>query len=173
MTRGSTLPTRPGALASVLRLIREIRIALLTTLNRDGALHTRPVQTLGVDDDGTLWFFTDLYSSKADELRADTRISLGYADARANHYVAVSGSGAVLRDPHKAQQLWQVEQRAYYPQGADDERLGVLRVKIEHAEYWIAPGRESYLYAALRAAATGRRAGVLGENQVLGRSHED
>jgi general stress protein 26 len=173
MTRESTMSTKPGALAAVMRLIGEIRIALLTTLDQRGALHTRPVQTLGVDDDGTLWFFTDLYSNKADELRGDMRISLGYADATANHYVAVSGSGTVLRDPDKAQQLWQVEQRAYYPQGPDDEHLGVLRVEIERAEYWIAPGRESYLYAALRAAASGERAGVLGENAKVQRSpHE-
>ena len=110
-------PGSRGALPRVLDLIRHIRVALLTTLDRDGAFHTRPVQTLRVEDEGTLWFFTDLRSDKADELRADMRVSLGYADTAANRYVAVSGMGTVRRDPHKAQELWQVEQRAYYPDG--------------------------------------------------------
>jgi general stress protein 26 len=153
-----------GELRNVLDLIRRIRIALLTTFESDGTFHTRPVQTLGVDEDGTLWCFTDLHSGKVDELRADTRVSLGYADTRANHYVAVSGVGTVRRDPHRAQKLWQVEQRAYYPAGPGDERLGLLRVQIERAEYWIAPGRPSYLYAALKAAATGTPADVIGVN---------
>lgn len=158
-----------GELPRVLDLIRHIRIALLTTFDRDGTFHTRPVQTLGVEDRGTLWFFTDVQSGKASELRTDVRISLGYADTAAHRYVAVSGVGTVRSDPEKAQELWQVEQRAYYPQGPDDQRLGLLKVEIERAEYWIAPGRASYLYAALKAAATGTAAGVIGENKQVRR----
>ena len=127
------------------------------------------MQTLRVEDDGTLWFFTDVRSGKADELRADMRISLGYADTAGNRYVAVSGVGTVRRDPRTAEELWQVEQRAYYPDGPRDERLGLLRVEIHRAEYWIAPGRASYLYAALKAAATGTPAGVIGENDLVRR----
>ena len=34
-------------------------------------------------------------------------------------------------DPQKAKELWSLEQRAYYPRGPDDERLALLRVRIE------------------------------------------
>lgn len=165
----------PGAkgpqdeLANVLRLIREIRIALLTTFGSGGTFHTRPVQTLAVEGDGTLWFFTDVHSGKAHELSADTRVGLGYADTVGNRYVAVSGLGTVRRDPDKARDLWQFEQHAYYPDGPVDERLGVLRVQIQRAEYWLAPGRASHLYAALKATATGVPAGVVGENRHVSR----
>jgi hypothetical protein len=43
-----------------------------------------------------------------------------------------------------------------------------LQVRIERAEYWLAPGRVSYLIAALAAVATGIPAGVIGENHKLG-----
>jgi general stress protein 26 len=158
-----------GQLTTVLDLIRHIRIGLLTTFDRDGALHSRPVQTLRIDEDGTLWFFTDLHSGKADELRADMRLSLGYADTAANCYAVVSGVGTVRQDSHKARELWQVEQLAFYPEGPGDERLGLLRVDIDRAEYWMAPGRASYVYAALKARATGTPAGVIGANQKLRR----
>lgn len=156
-------------LATALDLIRHIRIALLTTFDREGALHSRPVQTLRVDDDGTLWFFTDMRSGKTDELRADMRLSLGYADIAANRYVVVSGVGTVRRNSHKARELWQLEQLAFYPEGPGDERLGLLRVDIDRAEYWIAPGRASYVYAALKAGATGTPVGVIGANQKVRR----
>jgi hypothetical protein len=39
--------------------------------------------------------------------------------------------------------------------------------QIERAEYWIAPGRVSYLFAAARAAVTGIPAAVIGENRKL------
>jgi general stress protein 26 len=157
----------PGEWQEVSRLIRDIRVGLLTTLDGDGRLHTRPVQTLQVDTDRRLWFFTDWSTPKVDELRHDIRVSLGYADPAAHRYVAVSGSARLFRDSQKATELWSIEQRAYYPNGPADERLALLRVDIERAEYWIAPGRLSYLVAAAKAAVTGTPAGVIGENRKI------
>ena len=156
-----------GDMTELIRIIREIRIALLTTVGREGQFHTRPVQTLKVEADGTLWFFTDWTSPKVTELHHDVRVSLGYADTVKNVYVALSGEARLVRDPQKAKELWSMEQRAYYPDGPDDERLALLRVAILHAEYWIAPGRTSYLIAALRAGVTGIPAGVIGEDHTV------
>ena len=102
-----------------------------------------------------------------DELHHDATVSLGYADPAKNVYVAVSGSGSLFRDVQKAKQLWSIEQRAYYPEGPEDERLALLRVLIERAEYWIAPGRSSYLVAAVTAIASGTPVGVIGENRKI------
>jgi general stress protein 26 len=154
-------------LPKVVQLIREIRVALLTTVDLDGAFHTRPVQTLRVDADGTLWFFTDWSSPKVGELHQDVRVSLGYADPARKVYVTVSGAGSVFRDLRQARELWSIEQRAYYPRGPGDPRLALLRVPLERAEYWIAPGRISYLLAAARAVLTGTPARVLGENRKI------
>jgi general stress protein 26 len=156
-----------GDFAKLGQLIRDIRVALLTTVDLDGYFHTRPVQTLQVDADQALWFFTDWSSPKVDELQHDVRVSLGYADPAKHVYIAVSGSGTLFRDVQKATQLWSFEQRAYYPQGPADERLAVLRVLIERAEYWIAPGRTSYLLSAVKAAVTGKPVDVIGENHKI------
>jgi general stress protein 26 len=106
-----------GDLAELIRIIRDIRIALLTTVGDQGQFHTRPVQTLKVEADATLWFFTDWTSPKVAELHQDVRVSLGYADLAKNVYVAVCGEGSLIRDPQKAKELWSIEQRAYYPKG--------------------------------------------------------
>src|SRR5271169_3192503 len=156
-----------GDWAKLGKLIRDIRVGLLTTVDLDGHFHTRPVQTLQLEGHDTLWFFTDWSSPKVHELHRDVRVALGYADPRQHAYVAVSGSSTLLRDPHKAKELWGVEQRAYYPDGPQDQRLALLRVSIEHAEYWVAPGPVSYLLAAAKAAVTGVPAAVIGENQKL------
>jgi general stress protein 26 len=157
----------PGDSAKLGELIRGIRVAFLTTTDRDGGFHTRPVQTLQVEADRVLWFFTDWSSPKVDELHHDVRVSLGYADPAKNVYVAVTGSGRLIRDIEKAKELWSIEQRAYYPEGPEDERLALLRVAIERAEYWIVPGGVSYLVAAVTAAVTGIPAGVVGENRKI------
>jgi general stress protein 26 len=163
----TTSHSNAGDLAKLTELILDIRVALLTTVDRDGCFHARPIQTLQVEDDRTLWFFTDWSSSKVEELHHDARVSLGYADPAKNIYAAVTGSGSLFRDVQKATQLWRIEQRAYYPDGPQDQRLALLRVLIERAEYWIAPGRTSYLIAAAKAAVTGTPADVIGENRKI------
>jgi general stress protein 26 len=157
----------PGDWTKLGKLIREIRVALLTTVDLDGHFHTRPVQTLQLEGHDTLWFFTDWSSRKVHEMHQDVRVALAYADPHQHAYVAVSGSSTLLRDSQKAKALWGVEQRAYYPEGPEDQRLALLRVSIERAEYWVAPGPVSYLLAAAKATVTGIPAGVIGENRKL------
>lgn len=145
-----------GSLARLKELIESIRIGLLTTVDLDGALHTRPVETLRCDADGTLWFFTDHQSPKADELIHDGRVSVGYSEPGKRTYVVVSGRARILRDEALAAELWSFAQRAWYPKGLEDERLSILRVTLERAEYWETPGRAAYLLAAAAATLTGK-----------------
>ncbi|HEY1891388.1 MAG TPA: pyridoxamine 5'-phosphate oxidase family protein [Steroidobacteraceae bacterium] len=155
-----------GGLVRLKELIDSIRIGLLTTVDLDGTLHTRPVQTLRCDLDGTLWFFTDHQSPKAQELAHDMRVSVSYSDSSKRLYVAVAGHAEILRDKVLAAQLWTLGQRAWYPKGLDDEHLSILRVATERAEYWEAPGAASYLLAAITAMATGRPTTV-GEDKKI------
>jgi general stress protein 26 len=164
---GGMLHPGAGEFAKLGELIRDIRIALLTTVDAEGRFHTRPVQTLEFEGNQLLWFFTDRESPKADELRRDVRVSLGYADPAKHTYAAVSGTATLIQDAQKARELWTVEQRAYYPEGPEDPRLALLRVQIERAEYWIAPGRISYLLAAGRAALSGVPVAIIGENRKI------
>lgn len=155
--------TDSGSPARLKELIESIRVGLLTTVDLDGTLHTRPVETLRCDMDGTLWFFTDHQSPKAHELTRDMRVSVGYSDPSKNVYVVVSGHGLILRDKALAARLWSFAQRAWYPKGVDDEHLSILRVAFERAEYWEAPGKASYLLAAAAAMITGTPAAGQGE----------
>lgn len=154
--------------ATMVEMIGKIRIALLTTVDLQGNFHTRPVETLQVERGELVWFFTGSSSPKVDELVHDRRVSLGYADPVGNAYLAVTGVASLLRDPTKAGELWTAEQRAYYPDGPGDRRLALLRVRIERAEYWIAPGPAAHFIAAAKATVTGIPAQVIGENQKIG-----
>jgi general stress protein 26 len=165
MSEGGATGDRAG-LARLKELIERIRVGLLTSVDLDGSLHTRPIETLRCDADGTLWFFTDHQSPKAQELSHDMRVSVGYSEPAKNIYVVVAGRARLLRDRALAAQLWIPTQRAWYPKGLEDERLSVLRVDLERAEYWERGGRASSLLAALTAAVTGRQA-VVGVDRKL------
>ena len=155
-----------AGLARLKQLIESIRVGLLTTVDLDGSLHTRPIETLRCDSDGTLWFFTDHQSPKARELAHDMRVSVGYSEPARKIYVVVTGRARILRDRALAGELWEFAQRAWYPRGLEDEHLSILCVTLERAEVWETPGKAAYLFAALAATVTGKRAPV-GHDQKL------
>jgi len=147
-------------------LIKDMRIAMLTTVEPDGTLHTRPLATLRYANDGELWFFTSLDSAKVHEVEEDRRASVTYSDMEQNIYVAVSGTADIVRDRKKAEELWSPMAKAWFPKGPDDPQLALLRVRIERAEYWDSPGRAAYLIGVAKTALTGRRADI-GEHRKM------
>jgi len=120
-------------------LIKDVKIAMLTTEDEHGALHSRPMATQQNDVDGDLWFFTRDSSGKSGEARRHPQINLSYADPDKNRYVSVSGAAEIVRERAKAQELWNPVYRAWFPQGLDDPDLVLLRVRVEQAEYWDSP----------------------------------
>jgi general stress protein 26 len=147
-------------------LIEDAEIALVTTVEADGTLHTRPLATLEYSNDGNLWFFTAIDSAKVDELAQDMRVSVAYANDDTHAYVAIAGTGEILRDREKAEELWTPLAKAWFPDGLDDPKLALLRVQIERAEYWTSPGKTAYVIGIAKAAMTGKSTNM-GENRKL------
>jgi general stress protein 26 len=150
--------TTTDALEQLREKIDGIRIAMLTTVEEDGSLHSRPMATQETESDGDLWFFTAAGSPKTGEIRRDHRVNLSYADPDDQRYVSVSGTARVVRDPAKAKELWNPLLKAWFPKGLDDPELALLRVEVEKAEFWDAPsGKMVQLAGFLKALATGKR----------------
>ncbi len=148
-------------------LIKEIRIAMLTTVEADGILHSRPMATQSVDFDGDLWFFTSAESGKAHEISNNQRVNLNYSGKDDNLYVSVSGTAQIVRDKDKIKELWQPVLKAWFPDGLDDPNLALLRVSVEKAEYWDSPHSAVVkVVGFIQALATGKPAN-LGENKEI------
>ncbi|HVT32142.1 MAG TPA: pyridoxamine 5'-phosphate oxidase family protein [Rhodanobacteraceae bacterium] len=117
-------------------LIDGIEIAMLTTHAADGSLVSRPLQTLSLDADGELVFFTAAGSGKVDELTSDRVVNLAYADPARRLYVSVRGTARIDRDRATIEALWSPAQKIFFPRGRDDPSLVVLRVRVRDAAYW-------------------------------------
>jgi len=154
--------------AQMKELIESIKIGMLTTADDDGTLRSRPLQTVSVGDDHTLWFFTSASSPKVSEAKAEAgRVNVSYANLPKYDFVSVSGTATLSRDREKMKALWTHWIEAFFPRGLDDPDLALLRVDIEKAEYWDAPGTAiGRLYGFTKALATGKTDG-LGENKKL------
>jgi general stress protein 26 len=56
------------SIARIRELIKDIRVAMLTTIAQDGSLHSRPMMTQEAEFDGTLWSLTGQDTAKAGEV---------------------------------------------------------------------------------------------------------
>jgi len=139
-------------------LIKDVRIAMLTTVDEEGSLRSRPMATQQAPFDGNLWFFTDIHSAKAYEVRKDNQVNVSYAAPDDNKYISVSGTASVVQDKNKAKELWNPILKAWFPKGIDDPDLCLLKIDVEKAEYWDTPsGKMVTLFSLVKSLVTGHR----------------
>lgn len=142
--------------AQLLEKIRDIKFAMLTTEDDDGALHSRPMATLEAEDQGVLWFFTGRSTHKTQEIGHHPRVNLAYASGDKDTFLSVAGTASLLDDPAKARELWSPFMKAWFPQGLDDPDLVLIRVEVESAEFWdVASKKMMTLFRLAKAMAGG------------------
>ncbi|WP_345225538.1 pyridoxamine 5'-phosphate oxidase family protein [Hymenobacter koreensis] len=138
--------------------IKDIKIAMMTTAESDGSLHSRPMYTHKPEADGTLWFFTEKDSPKIDEVQQDRHINLGYSKPDDNLYVSITGRATIVTDRAKIKDMWNEGLRTWFPKGSDDPNIALLRVDIDRGEYWDQPSNVLvHAFGYVKAVATGER----------------
>lgn len=159
--------TRAETIEQLAELIKDIDFAMLTTVDEDGTLRSRPMSTQKTPFDGTLWFFTEAAAPKVEEIEREHEVNLAYADPKSQRYVSVSGRARLVRDDAKKRELWSPAYKVYFSKGHEDPNVALLRVTVQKAEYWIsgsnAVGR---LIDFAKAMITGDER-QLGENEKL------
>ena len=155
-------------LATLRDIVTRVKVGMLTTLDAEGEMRSRPLQTLEADEEGRLWFFVSASSPKVEEIRREHgTVCVSYADADKQDYASISGRGEIVRDREKVQALWSPWVKVWFPKGIDDPDLALLCVQIEKAEYWDSPGSAvRRLYGLIKARATGDT-GAVGESRKL------
>lgn len=159
--------TREEAIEKLNDLIKDIDFAMLTTIDTDGVLRSRPMATQKAEFDGDLWFFTSDKTHKTEEIDKDSRVNLSFANPDENAYVSVSGAAEIVKDKAKMEELWNPVLKAWFPKGLDDPTICLLKVTAEQAEYWDSPSSTLVQIAGfVKAMATGKRADG-GENEKI------
>jgi general stress protein 26 len=139
-------------------LIKDIKFAMFTTHKVHGHLHSRPMTTQNkrIDDD-SLWFFMSRAGDPVSEFRGDDQVNVSYANPSSDTYVSVTGVAHVVEDMAKKKALWNKGAQAWFKGGVDDPDLALVRVRIEHADYWdVKENKVVQLYKMAEAAVTGK-----------------
>lgn len=145
--------------ATLWKLIKHIKFGMLTHRHANGMLHSHPLTTQNktLDEDSRLYFFVSRQSELAQSLQQDAAVNVSYADPGDDSYVSVSGEAEVVEDLAKKQALWSPMAKAWFPGGATDPDMGLLEVRITHAEYWdVTDSKMVQLVKIAKAAMTGK-----------------
>ncbi len=153
----STDPTtRTEVESHFLELLKKFKTATLVTAGLGGGLHGRPMAIGHIEDDGTMWFLSDIQSEKVTELASDTHALVSLSES--DKYLVLTGEVEVVRDTDKAKALWKEPFRAWF-KGPDDPALTLLRFQPDEGEYWNNAGAQGIKQAfrAAKAYVTGEK----------------
>lgn len=163
-----TKPQNNSQLEKVRKIVGDIRIAMMTTVDEQGHLQSRPMAALQMDEDGTIWFFTEKTAPKVAQIEQHERqVNLAFANVSDADYVSISGTADEIDDRAKIDELWNPQAKAWFPKGKDDPNLTLLRVHTRMAEYWDSNDSTMVrLFQQATAALTGTTP-KMGENEKV------
>ncbi|MBC8054005.1 MAG: pyridoxamine 5'-phosphate oxidase family protein [Sphingobacteriaceae bacterium] len=119
--------------------LKDIKIAMLTTITAEGKSHSRPMYTFELKDDGIIWMFISKESTKIKEIEANPDVLLNYSNPQHDLYIAVNGRAEISNDSAKIEELWSDRFKMWFPYGKEDPNLCLLKIIPREAEYWDTP----------------------------------
>ena len=129
--------TDTGDRKKLVELLDDIPIAMLTTFGAEGP-RSVPMARQEVEPSAEMWFISARDTAHTRAVEQEPRVSLTFSSR--DSWVAVYGHAAVVDDRDKLAELWNTFAEAWLPGGPDNPDAVLLRVDVEHGEYWDSPG---------------------------------
>ncbi|MDQ0428642.1 general stress protein 26 [Planomicrobium stackebrandtii] len=121
------------SIQTVNKLIKDIKVAMFTTISSDNKIISRPMQTQEVEFDGELWFLTMKDTEKYEEIISNPNVNLAYAGSS---YVSISGTAEFIEDAAKKKEYWNPIFDKMLDTSYDDPNVVLIKVDADSAEYW-------------------------------------
>ncbi len=114
-------------------LVEGISTAMLTFIDANQTLISQPMAPIEMDSSGAIWSFTDINSDKVKHL---DKLSLSFSAESSGVYVSLSGSGELISDKERVEELWSPFVRPWFPDGPESPNLSLIKFSPHTAEYW-------------------------------------
>ena len=152
--------------AKVAELIKDVRIAMLTHADHNGALVSHPMGTQEVEFDGDVLFIAERDSQKVKDIAAQSPAKVNVSYSSSGTWVSVSGTAEIVDDNDRLRELWNTFTGAWLEGGPENPNNIIIKVNADSAEYWDSPGAKVVQLANfVKAKVTGNR--VEGDNEVV------
>jgi general stress protein 26 len=162
------MPITLDSTTSLQEKIVDIRIGMLTTSDPAGTLVSRPMTSQKFDKDGLLWFFTSDLAKVAKEIEYNAAINVSFSSKEDSLYVSVSGNAEIVKDKAMIKEMWNPMVGAWFPEGADDPHVALIKVTVVAADYWNSDkSKMMQLFEMAKAAVTGNPPTGMGEHRKI------
>jgi|SRR5947209_3420615 len=154
------------SLGRVWDIIEKVGVCMLTT-QFVGGLRARPLEARLDRNAGSIFFVTDIHSSKEDEIEAAPDVGLVFIDSASKAYLSITGRACVMRDVEKIKAVWRKTDAVWWPGGPSDPDVCLLRIEPLTAELWDGPASAAVTaFEFAKARLTGQEPNV-GENRKV------
>jgi general stress protein 26 len=121
-------------------IISSIQVGMLTTVQSNGELRSRPMLCADFDFD-SLWFLVKESKPLTTESLGNRVVNVAFACPEKNLFASVTGLAQLVEDEKMVQKLWRPEMKSWFAAGLNEPDLALLRVDIHHTEAWDAQSK--------------------------------
>lgn len=138
-------------------LLKDEKIAMLTSRAPDGTLTSRPMAMQEVEFDGDLWFLTERSGPLTSHIALDPQVNVAVAGSTS--WVSLTGTATLVEDTARKKDLWNAVVDGWFEQGPESPEIVLLRVDATSAEYWTTGpgGRVATMAQFVKSKVTGER----------------
>lgn len=120
----------------------KIDFAMLTTTTDGGQLATRPMSNNGdVEFDGDSYYFSYDSARTVSDIARNAQVALSFQGSAGllgapPLFVAVEGTGKVIRDKAAFADHWVRDLERWFPDGIDTPGIALLHIHADRIHYW-------------------------------------
>lgn len=127
--------TQSEAREKIKTLAESIDIALLLTALKQQPIHTVPMSTKQVDEDGCIWFLSSSDSDHNRHLVQEPQCELHYASPSSMEFLVLAGTARIETDKSRLKGLYGATDDAWF-KGPDDPQLTAICFTPAAGHYW-------------------------------------
>jgi general stress protein 26 len=146
-------PQCSAALQELAARLEGQRVAMLTLCDSHDRLVSQPMTPQEMDEDGAIWIMLSRGPTAERVGAGGIAANLAFSDERRATYVSITGRAWRVDDAVRKRELWSAVSRPWFPGGAEDPALTLLKLQPEHVQIWDGPS-SSVVRALAMAAAT-------------------
>lgn len=125
-------------LKTIAETIEEAGVCMITTVDHNGGLSSRPMIVQELDEEGSLWFFVLTNSNLMNEIRRIPVVNITFTAGK-KIFISALAIGYEAFDKEKMQQLWDPAFKKLFHSGSDADEITILKLDLQEVEYWGTP----------------------------------
>ena len=138
--------------------IKPVRFAMFTTTDEHGHLTSQPMTNQEIDAEGGLWFYTSTATDLWENIAANPKVNLSFAEPADSLYVSISGTAERVVDRERIRALWNPMVAAWFPNGVEDPHVVLVRVVARTVHFWDSnENKVTQMFEMAKAVITGTR----------------